>query len=103
MFAQAAREQFSKVLRLVQLGQFKTARLELREGIASNLRKDLRDAQEQYPAVSLEVRPHFCVHPLSCNPSQSLVQHNTASEPGAVLLHSPFELKDCCADDNSNH
>jgi hypothetical protein len=52
---QAAKEQFAKVLRLVQLEQFRSARLELREGTASSLRKDLRDAQEIYPTVSLEV------------------------------------------------
>lgn len=45
---QAAREQFSRVSRLVQLKQFNSARLQLREGAASTLRKDLRDAQDLY-------------------------------------------------------
>lgn len=53
---QGAREQFRKVLRLVQLNQFQSARLQLREGSASTLRKDLRDVEGLYPGVSSEVR-----------------------------------------------
>ena len=53
---QGAREQFRKVLRLVQLNQFQSARLQLREGSASNLRKDLRDVEGLYPGVSSEVQ-----------------------------------------------
>lgn len=52
---QGAQEQFRKVQRLVQLKQFQSARLQLREGVASNLRKDLRDVEGLYPAVTAEV------------------------------------------------
>ena len=63
---QGAREQFRKVLRLVQLNQFQSARLQLREGSASTLRKDLRDVEGLYPGVSSEVRlptPSNLPHP----------------------------------------
>lgn len=53
---QAALQQISKVERMVQLEQFSGARLQLREGSASTLRKDLRDAQEFSPQITDTVR-----------------------------------------------
>ena len=52
---QAVQQQMGKVITLVQLEQYNAARLQLREGSASSLRKDLRDAQDLYPGVTSEV------------------------------------------------
>lgn len=48
----AAQQQIAKVTRLVQLEQYDSARRQLREGVVSTLRKDLRDAQESYKRVT---------------------------------------------------
>ena len=80
---QGAQEQFRKVQRLVQLKQFQSARLQLREGIASSLRKDLRDVEDLYPAVSTEVCfPNAAFWILPCGPAPSVyVIENTLHLP----------------------
>ena len=53
---QKVQDQLDRIKLLADLDQYDSARLELREGAALGLRRDLRGAEEDYIAIKGEVR-----------------------------------------------
>ena len=54
---QKVQEQLRRVALLTSIGEYDSARMELREGAASSLRKDLRAASEDFEAIKEQVGP----------------------------------------------